>query len=272
MSWGYLDGYNSVTSLNYRGTSYTDVNTTGNSSYRSSNYGLYPASGLSYGYNYLTNVRIGSTDVDVEEMISAGIVVCMAAGNRSHKIDLSAGLDYNNSVTTDQGTLYYHRGSSPNSPNGIIVGSLDSTTNSSTLDQKATYSETGPAVDIWAPGTNIMSATSTTNSWGAGSQNYYLNASYRQTNISGTSMASPQVCGIAALFFELYPTATPAQIKAHLLNYAGSSVYSTGNTTDYSDSRSLLGSAQKVVYTQFTSSLALSIGGSIAITANFGLV
>ena len=85
-------------------------------------------------------------------------------------------------------------------------------------------------------------------------------------------MASPQVCGIVALLFELYPTATPAQIKTHLLNYAGSSVYSTGNTTDYSDSRSLLGSVQKVAHTQFTSSLALSIGGSIAITANFGLV
>ena len=272
MSWGYLDGYNSVTSLNYRGTSYTDANTTGNSSYRLSNYGLYPSSGLSYGYNYLTNVRVSSVDVDVEEMISAGIVVCMAAGNRSHKIDLSAGLDYNNYVVTDQGTLYYHRGSSPSSPNGIIVGSLDSGTYSATLDQKATYSETGPGVDIWAPGTNIMSATSTTNSWGAGSQNYYLNSSYKQTNISGTSMASPQVCGIVALLFELYPTATPAQIKTHLLNYAGSSVYSTGNTTDYSDSRSLLGSSQKVAHTQFTSSLALSIGGSIAITANFGLV
>ena len=205
-------------------------------------------------------------------MISAGIVVCMAAGNRSHKIDLSAGLDYNNYVVTDQGTLYYHRGSSPSSPNGIIVGSLDSSTYSSTLDQKATYSETGPGVDIWAPGTNIMSATSNTNSWGAGSQNYYLNSSYKQTNISGTSMASPQVCGIAALFLELYPTATPAQIKAHIRNYAGSSVYSTGNTTDYSDSRSLLGSAQKVAHTQFTSSLALSVQGSIAITANFGLV
>jgi subtilisin family serine protease len=44
-----------------------------------------------------------------------------------------------------------------------------------------------------------MSATSTTNKWGGGSQNYYLNSSYRQTNISGTSMATPQVAGVAAL-------------------------------------------------------------------------
>ncbi len=272
MSWGYLDLYSTVTSVNYRGTSYTDSNTTSNATYRQTTYGLRNVSGAAYGFNYMCNVRIGSVDVDIQELLAAGVIVCVAAGNRAFKIDVNGGTDYNNYVVTDQGTKYYHRGSSPHDDNAISVGNVDSTVYSSTLDQKATYSETGPAVDIWAPGTNIMSATSTTNSWGAGSQNYYLNSSYKQTNISGTSMASPQVCGIAALFFEMYPTATPAQIKAHLLNYAGSSVYSTGNTTDYSDTRSLLGSAQKVVYTQFTSSLALSVGGSIAITANFGLV
>jgi len=218
MSWGYLDGYNSVTSVNYRGTSYTDASTTGNSTYRQSTYGIKNVSGAAYGYTYLCNVRVGSTDVDIEEMISAGIVVCIAAGNRNFKIDSSGGTDYNNYVVTNNGTKYYHRGSSPMSPNAIIVGSSDSTAYSSTLDQKATYSEAGPGVTIYAPGTDIMSATSNTNT--KSGQSYYLNASFKQVNISGTSMASPQVAGVSALVLQLNPSYTPAQVKASLISTA----------------------------------------------------
>jgi subtilisin family serine protease len=251
MSWGYLTGYNSVTSLNYRGTSYTDASTTGNSSYRLSNYGLYPSSGANIGFTYATNVRVGSVDVDIEELITAGVVVCIAAGNRSHKIDVSGGTDYNNSVVTDQGTKYYHRGSSPMSPNAIIVGSADSTAYSSTLDQKATYSEAGPGVTIYAPGTDIMSATSTTNRFGG--QSYYLNASYRQCNIGGTSMASPQVAGVSALVLQLNPTYTPAQVKASLTSNATATIYTTGLNNDWTSTRSLLGSSQYFLYANYQS-------------------
>jgi len=250
MSWGYGSGYNTVTSLTYRGTSYTDASTTGNSTYRYSTYGLNSSAGSTT--TYLANVRVGSVDVDVEELIAAGVVVCIAAGNRATKIDVSGGTDYNNFVVTDGGTIYYQRGSSPYSDNALMVGSLDSTTNDATNDQRATYSETGPGVSIWAPGTDIMSSTSTTNKWGAGSQNYYLNSSYKQTNISGTSMATPQVVGVAALVLQLNPSYTPAQIKTSLLNTAGSPLYTTGLTNDYSNTRSLLGSAQKILYANYS--------------------
>jgi subtilisin family serine protease len=175
--------------------------------------------------------------------------VCIAAGNRSHKIDVSGGTDYNNFVVTDNGTIYYNRGSSPYSDNALMVGSLDSTTNDATNDQKATYSETGPGVSIWAPGTDIMSSTSNTNKFSGPS--YYLNASYKQCNISGTSMATPQVAGVAALVLQLNPTYTPAQIRTSLLNTAGTAIYSTGLTNDYSNTRSLLGSSQKVLYSNY---------------------
>ena len=249
MSWGYGTGYNTVTSLTYRGTSYSDANTTGNSAYRYTNYGLNSSGGSTT--TYLANVRIGSVDTDIEEMIAAGIIVCIAAGNRATKIDVSGGTDYNNFVVTDGGTIYYQRGSSPYSDNALMVGSMDSTAYDTTYDQRATYSETGPGVSIWAPGTNIMSATSNTNRWGVGSQNYYLNSSFKQTNISGTSMATPQVAGVAALVLQLNPSYTPAQIKTSLLNTAGSPLYTTGLTNDYSNTRSLLGSAQKILYTNY---------------------
>jgi subtilisin family serine protease len=254
MSWGYGTFYNTVTSLNYRGTSYTDASTTGNASYRYTNYGLNSSSG-SPTATYIANVRIGSVDTDIEELIAAGVIVCIAAGNRGTKIDVSGGTDYNNFVVTDNpsnsGIIYYHRGSSPYSDNALMVGSLDSTVYDATNDQRATYSETGPGVSIWAPGTDIMSATSTTNKWGGGSQNYYLNSSYKQTNISGTSMATPQVAGVAALVLQLNPTYTPAQVRTSLINNAGSVLYSTGLTNDYSNTRSLLGSTQKILYANY---------------------
>jgi subtilisin family serine protease len=249
MSWGYGQGYNTVTSLTYRGTSYTDGNTTGNSSYRYSTYGLNSSAGSTT--TYIANVRVGSVDVDIEELITAGVVVCIAAGNRGTKIDVSGGTDYNNFVVTNGGTIYYHRGSSPYSDNAFMVGSMDSTPNSAIDDQRATYSETGPGVNIWAPGTDIMSSTSTTNKWGGGSQNYYLNSSYKQTNISGTSMATPQVAGVAALVLQLNPTYTPAQIKTSLTNTASTRLYTTSLSNDYSNTRSLLGSAIKVLYANY---------------------
>ena len=249
MSWGYGSGYNTVTSLTYRGTSYTDASTTGNSTYRYSTYGLNSSAGSTT--TYLANVRVGSVDVDVEELIAAGVVVCIAAGNRATKIDVSGGTDYNNFVVTDGGTIYYQRGSSPYSDNAIMVGSMDSTPNSAIDDQRATYSETGPGISIWAPGTDIMSSTSTTNKWGAGSQNYYLNSSYKQTNISGTSMATPQVVGVAALVAQLNPSYTPAQIKTSLINTASTRLYTTSLSNDYSNTRSLLGGVTKVLYSNY---------------------
>jgi subtilisin family serine protease len=265
MSWGYLDVYNSVTSVNYRGTSYTDASTTGNSTYRQTTYGIKNVSGAAYGYTYMCNVRVSSTDVDIEEMISAGIIVCIAAGNRNFKIDSSGGTDYNNYVVTDQGTKYYHRGSSPMSPNAIIVGSADSTTYSSTLDQKATYSEAGPGVTIYAPGTDIMSATSTTNRFSG--QSYYLNASYKQCNIGGTSMASPQVAGVSALVLQLNPSYTPAQVKASLTSNATATIYTTGLDNDWSSNRSLLGSSQYFLYANYQSAATTTTSTSTTTTA-----
>ena len=136
---------------------------------------------------------------------------------------------------------------------------MDSTSASATNDQKAISSECGPGVDIYAPGTNIMSCTSTTNKWGSGSQNYYLNSSYRQTNISGTSMASPQVVGVLALYLQVNPSATPAQAKEWLLNNAGSAILNTGTGNDWTNDRSLKGGEAKVLFNKFNKAQGIVI-------------
>jgi subtilisin family serine protease len=261
MSWGYYTTYSTVSSINYRGTTYTGTSIdTGSERWT---YGLVP---LNYGTsNYYTNVRISSVDVDVQELIDAGVHVVIAAGNQYHKIDVSTGADYNNFAVTNTGTKYYHRGASPLDDEALKVGNIDSAVqiSGSQLEQKAVNSETGPGVDIWAPGTDIMSATSNVNSWGEGSQDYYLDSNFKQTNISGTSMAAPQIAGLGALYLQINPGATPLELKTWVLSQAKTNkIYSSGVDTDYTNTRSLLGSANKFAFQPFSNPIKLRIFSS----------
>ena len=249
MSWGYYSSFGALTEINYRGTSYTGASIDTNTE-RINDFGLVTAA------SSISNVRISSVDTDIQEMIDAGIVVCIAAGNRSHKIDVPGGTDYNNYYNDGSGTTYYHRGSSPYDDEAFMVGNIDSTVYDTNNDQKSTSSETGPGVTIYAPGTNIMGACSTVNEFT--DEPYHLNSSYRQMNISGTSMASPQVAGVCALFLEANPRLRPAQLKSAILANAGTAIYDTGVNNDWTNYRSLKGGSLKVLYNKFNSEKTFS--------------
>lgn len=81
-------------------------------------------------------------------------------------------------------------------PEAITVGATTST------DGFATYSNYGSVVDILAPGSGITSA-------------WYTSSTATNT-ISGTSMATPHVAGVAALYLENNPGSTTAQVQAGL--------------------------------------------------------
>lgn len=90
-------------------------------------------------------------------------------------------------------------------PSAITVGSTTSS------DSRSSFSNYGSCLDIYAPGSSITSA------WSNGGTN----------TISGTSMASPHVAGVAALYLANNPNATPAQVEAAIENAATS-----GKVTD----------------------------------------
>lgn len=193
--------------------------------------------------------RVSSVDADVAQLVSAGVIVCNAAGNTFTKDDLSSGTDYNNSITlTGFGTYYYHRGSSPHrgSTESIQVGSLSTATVSS-LESAASYSVKGPNVDVYAAGDRIISAMSDVNLDDSNIA-YYLNASHKQQKLSGTSMACPQIVGIAALLKQVHPDWSPAQIKNWITNNSQDVLYTTGQDDDYGTSSSLLGGENRLAY------------------------
>jgi aqualysin 1 len=79
-------------------------------------------------------------------------------------------------------------------------------------DSRSSFSNRGSCVDIFAPGSSITSAWHTSNS--------------ATNTISGTSMASPHVAGVAALYLQNNTTATPAQVFSAVIDNATSGVLS----------------------------------------------
>ena len=145
--------------------------------------------------------RVASIDADIEDAINDGVVVIAAAGNSNYYIVRDTNSNsYNNSVTIDNGStslsIPIHRGTTPGSTKGVIcVGAI----NTDTDFRRAPYTNYGPRIDVFAPGTLIHSAF---NSFGTVDGKYEDLAQDTFDNyffsISGTSMASPQVAGVIA--------------------------------------------------------------------------
>ena len=270
MSWGYSSYWSSLSAIEYRGVTYTGTDIDQTSELTSK--GLIP---LFDGSRYKTNVRIASVDADLQEMIDAGIHVVIAAGNNYHKIDVEGGVDYDNNLT---GTyiafptnVYYNRGSSPHDEEAHIVGNVDSTIHSGGSEQKAISSETGPGVSVFAPGTNIMAAASNVNVFG-GDGEYPTDTNFRISNISGTSMAAPQVAGVLALYAQIKPSITPAQGVSWINDTAKTNqLYSTGLNNDYADYRSLAGGNNKFLFNKFNSNVQLTLGTTKGAAATYSL-
>lgn len=138
----------------------------------------------------VANMSLGggaSTALDnaVNNSINSGVTYAIAAGN-----DNANACNYSPARVA----------------NAITVGATTSS------DARASYSNYGTCLDIFAPGSSITSAWYTSNT--------------ATNTISGTSMATPHVTGAAALYLQSHPSATPSQVSSALTSNATSGVIS----------------------------------------------
>ena len=124
-----------------------------------------------------------SLDSAVENLFNNGYVMVVAAGNSNTDACSSSPARVSKAIT---------------------VAATDST------DTRASYSNYGSCVDIFAPGSQINS------SW--------IGSNTATKVLNGTSMATPHVAGVVAEMLQSTPTATPQTISTNLLNQASNNV------------------------------------------------
>jgi len=120
-----------------------------------------------------------SVDTAVRNTVAAGVSVVVAAGN------------------SNANACNY---SPAREPQAVTVGATTSS------DARSSFSNFGTCLDLFAPGSAITSAVSTSDT---------ATATY-----NGTSMASPHVAGAAALMLEALPGLTPTQVSDRLIAYS----------------------------------------------------
>lgn len=252
MSWGYFATYDNINGGIYRGSNW-------NGTTMQAAYGM--VQGQQSEGLWTFPVRVASVDADIQDCLDDGIILVGAAGNGSHKIDVVGGADYDNYyIDTVFGNSYYHRGSTPSSQPGVICVGNISYVYQGGQEPMFNSSEKGPRVDVCAPGGIIVGAipNGSTKEGSVTTAAHPDNASYLIGQLSGTSMASPQVAGVLAALLEIRPHYTRQECLEWLQQVCDSNrIYDPTTGTpgvDYSNYRALQGAANLFLQTPFTGS------------------
>jgi subtilisin family serine protease len=139
-------------------------------------------------------------DTAVNNLANAGVPIAVAAGNSNA-----------NACNT----------SPARAANAITTGSTTQT------DARSSFSNFGTCVDIFAPGSGILSA--------------WFSSNTATATLSGTSMASPHVAGVAALYKQFSPSASATTVRNAIVNGATTNHISNAGT----------GSPNRLLYSLF---------------------
>ncbi|CAM1504699.1 Fc.00g022900.m01.CDS01 [Cosmosporella sp. VM-42] len=131
------------------------------------------------------NMSLGGSFSDainkaIENLRAAGVVPVVAAGNENQ-----------DTANTSPGSA----------PNAVTVGAIDGTN-----DERASFSNFGELVDIYAPGVAVLSCG--------------INTDTDTAVLSGTSMASPHVAGLAAYLMAFNGADTPDAVVSLIKSLA----------------------------------------------------
>ena len=140
----------------------------------------------------------GSSSVDTatNNLINDGVATAVAAGN-------------GNIIGLQANACNY---SPARVPAAMTISATDRN------DRKASWANYGNCVDWFAPGVDITSA--------------WYSSSTATNTISGTSMATPHTVGVAALYLETHPTASPAAVRTALYDATTKGVVTSSSTTN----------------------------------------
>jgi subtilisin family serine protease len=139
-------------------------------------------------------------DTAVNNLSNAGVPIAVAAGNSNANACNS---------------------SPARAANAITVGST------TTTDARSSFSNFGTCLDLFAPGSGILS------SW--------FSSNTATATLSGTSMASPHVAGVAALYKQANPSASATTVRNAIVNGATTNVVTNPGT----------GSPNRLLYSLF---------------------
>lgn len=138
---------------------------------------------ISYAFSYY-DYNAGALDDAVNTAIAHGITVVIAAGN------------FNG----------FSGGTSPQGSGTAVINVAATDIDDVRAQFSVGGSNFGGLVDLFAPGKTIPSAGISSNT--------------AVINMSGTSMASPLTAGVAAMYLEAFPTASPATVSNALVTNA----------------------------------------------------
>lgn len=204
--------------------------------------------------SWSSSSRSSSTDTAGSEMIDEGVIYVAAAGNNNQRLGIGADDPDRLNYLEDK---YFQFGDPrpefgglkcPSNhrdwmnPQGIgfdsvndfhpviCVGAMDEYINSDSSERKASYSNNGPGIDVWAPADETL-APGTNNVSGYNEYQRYDNSGFYDCNFNGTSAAAPVVTGLIALYLQTNPKASAKDVKTWL-NRHGSVVL---NSSEYLD-------------------------------------